>query len=221
MAVLTVMQSSVSIGDPHIASDSSNRLSLLFTIYDALANVDESGAFQPALAESWEVADDGRTWTFHLRPGVQFHNGEVMTADDVLATLGRVLDPSIGGAFGTQGVYISYLGSAQITAPDDATVTVVTEAPMADLLDLLVAMPISPASALDGLPERHVGTGPYKIVTQNEMEVVLEAHGEYWGGAPEYEEIRIALELRLAKHRAELRDPPLGLLAKKKDEEGD
>ena len=121
-ATLTVMQSSVSFGDPHIASDSSNRLSILFSIYDALVELNPAGEFIPSLAESWEVAADGLAWTFHLRNGVVFHNGQVLTASDVVATLGRVLDPSIGGAFGTQGVYISYLGTADISAPDDQTV---------------------------------------------------------------------------------------------------
>ena len=187
--VLTVMQTSVSIGDPHIASDSSNRLSLLFTIYEALVKLDEEGNVQPGLAERWDVGEDSRSWTFHLRPGVAFHNGEVLGASDVVATLGRVLDPSIGGSFGTQGVYISYLGTAEISAQDDLTVSIVTEEPMADLLDLLVAMPISPASELDKLPGEYVGSGPYKVTEQSSARVVVTAHDDYWGEPPEYREI--------------------------------
>jgi len=183
---ITVLQSSVSIGDPHIASDSSNRLGMLFSVYEALVKLDDQGAFQPALAEEWQVGEDGRTWTFSLRAGVVFHNGESLTASDVVATMGRVLDPAIGGAFGTQGVYISYLGGAEISAPDDSTVVIVTEDPMADLLDLLVAMPISPASELHRLPTDYVGTGPYKIVEQGETRVIMEAHEAYWGGEPDY-----------------------------------
>ena len=124
--VLVVQQSSVSVGDPHIASDSSNRLAILFSIYEALVELDPAGEVQPALATHWEVEPDGRSWTFHLREGVRFHNGNVLTADDVVASLDRVLDPSIGGAFGTQGVYISYLGTAEISALDDSTVRIVT-----------------------------------------------------------------------------------------------
>jgi len=187
--VLTVMQSSVSIGDPHIASDSSNRLGILFSIYEALVKLDEDGDVQPSLAERWEVGEDARSWTFHLRSGVRFHNGEVLNASDVVATLGRVLDPAIGGSFGTQGVYISYLGTAEISAVDDTTVRIVTQDPMADLLDLLVAMPISPASELDKLPGEYVGSGPYKIAEQGDTRLALAAHDEYWGGIPDYREI--------------------------------
>lgn len=187
--VLTVMQSSVSIGDPHIASDASNRLSIIFSVYEALVKLDADGNYQPSLAERWEVEDDVRTWTFFLRDGVTFHNGEQMRASDVVATLGRVLDPSIGGAFGTQGVYISYLGTADISAVDDSTVRIVTEEPMADLLDLLVAMPISPASELDKLPGEYVGSGPYEVVEQSDERLVVAAHEEYWGEPPTYSEI--------------------------------
>lgn len=187
--ILIVQQSSVSIGDPHIASDSSDRLAILFSVYEALVKLDPGGDLQPALAVDWEVDPDGRSWTFHLRKDVRFHNGDLMTADDVVATLGRILDPSIGGAFGTQGVYISYLGTAEISAPDDSTVRIVTEHPMADLLDLLVAMPISPAGALDRLPDDYVGTGPYRVVSRSPDRLFLAAHQEYWGGAPDYSEI--------------------------------
>lgn len=187
--VLTVMQSSVSIGDPHIASDASNRLGILFSVYEALVKLDEQGDYVPSLAERWDVEADARTWTFFLRDGVTFHNGEVMNARDVVATLGRVLDPSIGGSFGTQGVYISYLGTAEISAIDDSTVRIVTGDPMADLLDLLVAMPISPASELDKLPGEYTGSGPYEIVEQSEDRLVVAAHEEYWGETPRYREI--------------------------------
>jgi peptide/nickel transport system substrate-binding protein len=184
-----VVQSSVGIGDPHIASDSSNRLGMLFSVYEALVKLDDDGVLKPGLAERWEVGGDGRTWTFSLRSGVVFHNGEVMEAADVVATLGRVLDPAIGGAFGTQGVYLSYLGAATISAPNEATVEIITEAPMADLLDLLVAMPISPAEELHRLPEAYVGSGPYRIVEQAGDRVVMEAHDAYWGERPEFSTI--------------------------------
>jgi peptide/nickel transport system substrate-binding protein len=179
----------VSLGDPHIASDSSNRLSILFSVYEALVKLDEGGDYQPALAERWEVTEDARTWTFHLRDGVRFHNGEVLRASDVVATLGRVLDPAIGGSFGTQGVYISYLGDAEISALDDSTLRIVTGDPMADLLDLVVAMPISPAGELDKLPDEYVGSGPYRIAEESSDRLVLTAHDEYWGKTPDYREI--------------------------------
>jgi len=187
--VLTVVQSSVAIGDPHIVSDGLAARSIINSIFEALVRRDDDGNYQPALAERWEVGEDARTWTFHLRAGVRFHNGEVLRASDVIATLGRVLDPSIGGSFGTQGVFISYLGTAEISEVDDLVVRIVTEDPMADLLDLVVDMPISPATELSRLPEAYVGSGPYQIVEQSGARVVMAAHEEYWGPTPEYGEI--------------------------------
>ena len=192
--VLTVVQSSVDIGDPHIVSDGLASRSIIKTTYDALVERDAGGVYRPALAERWEVGEDARRWTFHLRDGVTFHNGEMLRASDVVATLGRVLDPSIGGAFGTEGVFASYLGTAEISAVDDLTVRIVTEDPMADLLDLVVDMPISPESALADLPGTYVGSGPYRIVEQSQTEVVMAAHDAYWGGSPEYAEVRWVAE---------------------------
>ena len=189
MEKITVLQSSVSLGDPHIVSDSVNRLSIIFSVYESLVKLDGEGNYRPSLAESWTVGEDARTWTFNLRRGVKFHNGETLGAKDVVATLGRVLDPGIGGAFGTQGVFISYLGTAEISAPHDSTVQIVTAEPMADLLDLVVAMPISPESELVKLPHEYIGSGPYKIAEQSESRTILEAHDEYWGKAPAYKEI--------------------------------
>ena len=198
---ITVMQSSVSLGDPHICSDSVNRLSLIFTVYEALVKLDNEGNYRPSLAESWNIEEDARTWTFKLRRGVKFHNNDMLSAEDVVATLGRVLDPAIGGAFGTQGVYISYLGTAEIFALDTQTVKIVLEEPMADLLDLLVAMPIGPKNELDKLPNEYIGSGPYKISEQTENKTILKAHEDYWGKSPEYKEIHWKAESSSEKRR--------------------
>ena len=179
---LTILQSNVSIGDPHTVSDSSNRNSLIAAIYDSLVSRTMTGGYVPCLAESWSVEGDAMTWVFELRRKVPFHNGEVLTADDVVATMGRVLDPAIGGAFGTQGVLASYLGDSVIEAEEKYSVKVVTGEPMADLLDLLVSVPIAPEGSLKDLPQSYVGTGPYSVSDMGDELVVMEAFPEYWGG---------------------------------------
>ena len=186
---ITVVQSTASLGDPHICSDSVGRLSIINNVYESLIKTDDAGRYIPSLAEEWTVNEDASTWIFNLRRGVKFHNGETLKATDVVGTLNRVLDPSIGGAFGTQGVYISYLENAEITVVDDTSVKIVTEEPMADLLDLLVAMPISPESELHKLPNEYCGSGPYKIEEQGKTRTILGAHDAYWGGSSRYNEI--------------------------------
>ena len=135
---LRVAQSSVNIGDPHICSDSLNRNSLIHSIYEPLVSRMGPGKYFPNLARSWSIQPDGLTWLFRVREGVTFHNGDKFTANDVDASMKRIIDPSIGGAFGTQGVYASYIGSAVFEALRDNAFKIVTNEPMADLLDLLL-----------------------------------------------------------------------------------
>jgi peptide/nickel transport system substrate-binding protein len=202
--MITVWQSSAELGDPHICSDSVNRLSLIFSVYEALVKRDAAGAYRPSLAERWSVGADARAWTFTLREGVRFHDGTSLRADDVVASFGRVLNPAIGGAFGTQGVYLSYLGDAGIVKLDDRTVRIVTAEPMADLLDLLVAMPIGPAGAIDRLPGEYVGSGPYRISKRSPRETVLEAFAGYWGETPRFGTVRWVAEESAAARAAAL-----------------
>lgn len=65
-------------------------LAVLNHVYEGLVRYDDQLKIEPALAERWEVQDDGRTWRFFLRRGVTFHNGNPFTADDVVASLARV-----------------------------------------------------------------------------------------------------------------------------------
>ena len=185
MEKITVMQSSVSLGDPHIVIDNMDQLSIVFSVYEALVKQDKKGKYQASIAENWEVGNDNRSWTFNLRKGVRFHNGDILCADDVIASLNRVLDPSLGGAFGTGGVYISYLGEATFKAIDNLTVSIVTKEPMADLLDLLSVMPISPESEIHKLPNEYCGSGPYKISELTPTKTILKEFEGYWRKSPE------------------------------------
>jgi peptide/nickel transport system substrate-binding protein len=178
---LRVAQSSISIGDPHICSDSLNRNSLIDSVYESLVQRGAPGYFIPALARNWSVEPDGLTWLFRIRDNVSFHNGEKLTAKDVVASMKRIIDPSLGGAFGTQGVYASYIGDAVFSAPRSDTFQIKTSEPMADLLDLLSEMPIAPKDELDRLPKEYIGTGPYQISSRRRGELVLERNREHWG----------------------------------------
>jgi len=84
---LTVLQSQVRLGDPHVSSDDKNSLSIIFSMYESLVSRDGSGGHRPALAESWTLEDDACAWTFTLRTPVYFHNGSTLEAQDVVAEL--------------------------------------------------------------------------------------------------------------------------------------
>src|SRR6267154_2236557 len=65
-------------------------------VFNGLSRIDPDMTVKPDLAESWTASDDLKTWTFILRQGVKFHHGRVLDADDVVATMKRILDPATG-----------------------------------------------------------------------------------------------------------------------------
>lgn len=126
----------------------------------------ETKEFIPGLAESWELSDDARTWTFTLRSGVTFHDGTPLTSAAVKASWDRLLDPA------TQAPRASLLGGENLESvetPDDSTVVVTHKEPMANFLANIVrtfAMVISPQAIEEFGPmlsEQMVGTGPFRL----------------------------------------------------------
>lgn len=187
---ITILQSTVTLPDPHILSDAREGLNLLAAVYDTLVRYAGGERFAPALAEAWELAPDARTWTFRLRAGVQFHNGATLSAADVVASIERARSPEMGGSYGTDGVFRSYVAGATVAATDERTVRVVTEEPSADLLDLLVSLPIAPRNALDRLPDRAVGSGPYRVLEAGADEIAMAAFAPSWQGEPRASHLR-------------------------------
>jgi len=162
---------------------------MLFSIYEALIKRDHIGTFKPGLAESWSVSSDAKTWVFNLRPGVSFHNGEKLVAEDVCATFNRFRDPSMEGEAGTKGVYPSYFEKTVASAPDDYRVKIELETPMSDLLDVLIEMPIAPRKHLDTIAEDLTGTGPYMYEERSENHLVIVSNDDYWGGKAPYQTV--------------------------------
>ena len=191
----TVLQSNVDLIDPHVWSDNRDRLSIRWAIYEPLVYYGEGGQYRPALARSWTLADDARTWTFSLRAPVTFHNGDPLTAQDVVASLERARDPKTAGEMGTSGLYQIYLAGAEIKALDEHTVRVVPRESMADLLDLLMDIPIVARAGLDSLPDLHIGSGPYRVVEAGSDQVTMDAFSEHWAGRPPIELVHWRAEL--------------------------
>ena len=100
--------------------------------YEGLLRVNPPGAdeeFTPLLAESWEVSDDGLSWTFHLRDGVTFHDGEPLTADAVKASIDAAADHA--------GASFIWIPLDNVEVVDDLTVTIHTKWPAS--VDLIAA----------------------------------------------------------------------------------
>ncbi len=183
---VNIFQNRVRIGDPHTNSDTSTRVSMLFSIYDALVRRDNIGTYKPGLAQRWKVSDDAKIWVFYLRKGVKFHNGEKLVARDLVETFNRFRDPSMEGEAGTKGVYPSYFENSASFASGEHTFKLELETPLSDLLDLLIEMPIAPRNNLDTIEEDLIGTGPYLLEEKTEAQLVIKANPDYWGDLAPY-----------------------------------
>jgi peptide/nickel transport system substrate-binding protein len=150
------------------------------------------------LAERWETSPDGRTWTFHLRPGVRFHdvapvNGREFTSQDVLCTVQRIRE--------LPGHQVSQLGMVQeVTAPDPHTVVFQLTEPYAEFDTNLAGhfMWMLPCEGTRGefdLTTTAIGTGPYVLERwERDRERVLTAHPDYHvEGQPYIERIEISI----------------------------
>ena len=147
-------------------------------LYDSLVYFDRSGEFQPALAEDWEVSEDGTVYTFYLREGVTFHNGEAFNADDVMATW------KIGSEVGEWTDKFTLVVVEKI---DDYTVTLTTEAPNPELLVTIHDFwAIAPDEYLaevgvEGFQEKPIGTGPFMFVEWVKGDhITYTANPNYW-----------------------------------------
>lgn len=159
--------------DPH-RHDDNITFSVLANIYDGLVQFDSKMSIVPALAQSWENPDS-LTWVFHLRPGVKFHNGRMLTARDVVFSLERARD----------GQLRSYLATeAYLRAVDSLTVEIRTRQPSAVLLNKLTFIAIVP----EGSPAAitfPIGTGPYRFVDYKRGQGIwLRSFDDCWAGRP-------------------------------------
>ena len=153
----------------------------MHTIYDGLTDLDGDLNAIPALAESW-TQPNPTTYVFTLRQGVKFSNGREMTADDVVGSLQRVLDPSTGSFFRLQ------LGNVKSVSSSDArTVTIELEEPYAPLIKALSStmtsiLPIKELNeGLIDLNKDTLGTGPFMVESHAAGdEWVLVRNPHYW-----------------------------------------
>ncbi len=166
------------------------------------------GSYQPELARRWEVAADGRSWTFLLREGVQFHDGwGEWTARDVVHTGWSVRRED--SKFAEAGLWRSMLGRGNEPAAVDDQFLIVNEheiifltlQPTAELDGALSANGIYTqqskafwdAAGLNGYVDTAVGTGPYKLIKRRSGEHVLyERVDAHWRKTPEFRELEIS-----------------------------
>jgi len=158
-------------------------------VLSGLTHIDTNLIAQPDLAADWTISDDGKEFTFNLREGVRFHNGDPFTADDVVFTYNRSKDPK-------KSIHSRVLSNVKdVVKIDDHTVKIILGAPQASFLTKTLerasgrAMTIVSRGALAKMGNAQygltpVGTGPFKV-TFHELGqgVVLERNDEYYDPA--------------------------------------
>jgi len=142
------------------------------------------------LAESWSVSEDGLTWTFNLHQGVKWHDGEELTAEDVVYTF-QTIQTSEAEIAPFRPRFMQGDEPIQFEAADEYTVVAHLTSPNASFFTD-ISVPIVPKHVLEGQDLREgpfnrapVGTGPFKVVEWNTAEsIVLEANEDYFRGRP-------------------------------------
>ena len=185
--------------DPALLTDIYGR-AVVRQIFDGLVQFDAALRPLPALAEFWEASRDGRTWTFTIRRGVQFHHGREVTAHDVVYSFSRLLTlhkrvPMTEFFRRLQGANEFMQGKVShiqgLRAVNRYTLQMTLEEPLAPALVLvgLAHTAVVPQEEVERLGERFgrapVGTGPFKFVRwEPHQEIVLQANDQYYEGRP-------------------------------------
>ena len=165
-------------------------------VFEGLTRFSPDAQVEPALASSWTVSPDGRIWRFTLRQNVKFHDGSTFTAQHVVSSFTRVLDPKTRGGrgwplFPIQGATDFAAGKATsisgIRIENDSTVVITLTEPFA-IFPKLLAMPVAsivPATVAADFGEKPIGTGPWKLAEWKHDDFVrFVRNNRYWGTRP-------------------------------------
>jgi ABC-type transport system substrate-binding protein len=185
--------------DPAVINDIYGR-SVAQQIFDGLVSFDQTLAITPSLAQFWRASRDGLTWTFTLRKGVRFHHGRELTADDVVYSLARVLDPRLKST--AADLFTNIRGAPEFQRGETSRVTGLialdrytvqvslteTSVPFVSLLAIGQAK-IVPRDLAErdpaGFGVKPVGTGPFRFERwERGREIVLAANPDYFDGPP-------------------------------------
>ncbi len=163
------------------------------TVYSRLVREDENAQTVPDLAMAWSASDDATVWTFTLREGVTFHNGNAFTAEDVVFSLLRTQSEVIDSPVKDGLALIE-----SVEATDDLTAVVTLSSGHADFPLLLRDYRVRILDAetcggdLDALCETGVGTGPFKLVELDSLGTTrLERFDDYWDGPAQLQAMEI------------------------------
>ena len=172
--------------DPHVSSSSAGTREILFNVFEGLVKPDFEGNMVPAIAESFSANDTADEYTFVLREGVKFHNGNDVKASDVVYSLSRAAGLETGEPLVSDVANIK-----AVEATDDRTIKITLNTPDAEFL-AHVTTAIIP-EGIDPNTEC-VGTGPFKLTSRTVQEsIVFEKFADYWGEKAHLDKVTIKI----------------------------
>ena len=173
--------------DPHKTVKAGTR-EVMFNVFEGLMKPTPDGDLTPAIAESYEVSEDRMTYTFHLREGVQFHNGETVTAEDVVYSIQRCAAATETGIVQVEAFSVI----EDLKAVDERTVSITISEPSNEFISYMTTA-VLPAG-YDKQDTDPVGTGPFKFVSRTAQDsVVLEKFNEYWGTPAQLDKVTLKI----------------------------
>ncbi|MBQ7777292.1 MAG: ABC transporter substrate-binding protein [Oscillibacter sp.] len=160
--------------DPHVVVAAGTK-EVMFNVFEGLMKPTSTGDLIPAVAEDYTVSDDHLTYTFTLREGVKFHNGDTVAAEDVVYSIARC-----AGLNGSEPLVEALSVVTDVKAVDERTVAITIAEPSNEFISYMTTA-ILPAD-YDRQDTAPVGTGPFKFVSRAAQDnIVLEKFDEYWG----------------------------------------
>lgn len=162
--------------DPHQTVAAGTR-EVLFNVFEGLVKPNSDGEMIPAVAEKYTLSEDGTTYTFTLREGVKFHNGQTVTAEDVVYSINRCAAVPEGQE---KPLVAAFSAVKSVEALDEKTVAVTIAQRDLEFISYMTAA-IIPAD-YENQDTAPVGTGPFKFVSRTpQQDFVMERFEDYWG----------------------------------------
>lgn len=172
--------------DPHIAVAAGTK-EILFNLFEGLVKPDPEGNLIPAIASEVSLSDDAKVYKFSLRQGVKFHNGEIVTAEDVKYSLDRCADDTNG-----EPLIAAYNTISSIDIVDEQTITVTLKEPNTEFLSYMTTAIIP--KGYDKQDTAPIGTGPFSFVSRSPQEnIILQKFEDYWGEAAHLDKITLKI----------------------------
>ena len=174
--------------DPHEAVAAGTK-EILFNVYEGLMKPDENGNLIPAVAQDYNVSEDGKTYSFTLRDGVKFHNGKNVTTEDVKYSIEKS-----AGLLGGSSLIAAFSNISEVVTHDDK-IDIVLNEPDIDFLAYVANINASIIPKDNAKPaEKPIGTGPYMYVSRSPQEnIILKKFDGYWGNPAYIENITLKI----------------------------